>query len=128
MGIDRSHPRGVGRAEARGFPQLRSRHLGPGGGGAAARPLWTGVVKAMSAAQHAAPLLVADVPVVLWLPNHPLLLPVDEDLLALADRVVVDARAFPDTATALDRLASWIEGRREVVDLAWLRLERWRAL
>ena len=79
-------------------------------------------------AQHVAPLLVADVPVILWLPNHPLLLPIDEDLLALADRVVVDARAFPDTTAALERLATWIEKRREVVDLAWLRLERWRAL
>lgn len=83
---------------------------------------------ALRIAQHVAPMLVADVPVVLWLPNHPLLLPVDEDLLALADRVVVDSRAFPEAAAALDRLASWIERRREVVDLAWLRLERWRAL
>jgi len=83
---------------------------------------------ALRIAQHVAPLFVADVPVVLWLPRHPLVLPVDEDLLALADRVVVDARAFPETEAALDRLTSWIESRREVVDLAWLRLERWRAL
>ena len=83
---------------------------------------------ALRVAQHVAPLLRAEVPVVLWLPNHPLLLPVDEDLLALADRVVVDARAFPDTTAALERLVSWMESRREVVDLAWLRLERWRAL
>jgi glucose-6-phosphate dehydrogenase assembly protein OpcA len=55
-------------------------------------------------------------------------LPVDEDLLALADRVVVDARSFPEPEAALERLTSWIESQREVVDLAWLRLERWRAL
>ena len=83
---------------------------------------------ALRIAQHVAPLLVADVPVVLWLPNHPLVLPVDEDLLAIADRVVVDARAFPETGAALERLASWLEQRREIVDLAWLRLERWRSL
>jgi glucose-6-phosphate dehydrogenase assembly protein OpcA len=83
---------------------------------------------ALRVAQHVAPLFVADVPVVLWLPRHPLLLPVDEGLLTMADRVVVDARSFPETEAALDRLTSWIEGRREVIDLAWLRLERWRAL
>src|SRR4029077_11121552 len=79
-------------------------------------------------AQHVAPLLVSDVPVILWLPNHPLLLPVDEDLLALAGGGVVDAHAVPATTAAPQRLASWLESRREVVDLAWLRLERWRAL
>lgn len=83
---------------------------------------------ALRIAQHVAPLFVADVPVVLWLPHHPLLLPVDEDLLSLADRVVVDARSFPETEAALDRMTSWVENHREVVDLAWLRLERWRAL
>jgi glucose-6-phosphate dehydrogenase assembly protein OpcA len=83
---------------------------------------------ALRIAQHVAPLFVADVPVVLWLPNHPLVLPVDEDLLGMADRVVVDARSFPETEAALDRLTSWVESQREVVDLAWLRLERWRAL
>jgi glucose-6-phosphate dehydrogenase assembly protein OpcA len=83
---------------------------------------------ALRIAQHVAPLFVADVPVILWLPHHPLVLPVDEDLLALADRVVVDARSFPEPEAALERLTSWIESQREVVDLAWLRLERWRAL
>jgi len=83
---------------------------------------------ALRIAQHVAPLFVADVPVVLWLPNHPLVLPVDEDLLALADRIVVDARAFPEAGAALDRLSTWMESGRAVVDLAWLRLERWRAL
>jgi glucose-6-phosphate dehydrogenase assembly protein OpcA len=83
---------------------------------------------ALRIAQHVAPLFVADVPVILWLPQHPLLLPVDEDLLALADRVVVDSRSFPETEAALERLTSWIESRREIVDLAWLRLERWRVL
>ncbi|HEV8481811.1 MAG TPA: glucose-6-phosphate dehydrogenase assembly protein OpcA [Candidatus Eisenbacteria bacterium] len=83
---------------------------------------------ALRIAQHVAPLFVADVPVVLWLPNHPLVLPVDEDLLALADRIVVDARAFPEAEAALDKLSTWMESRRAVVDLAWLRLERWRAL
>ena len=90
--------------------------------------LVTGGKATLRVAQHVAPLLVSDVPVVLWLPNHPLLVPVDEDLLSLADRVVVDARAFPDTTAALDRLTSWIDHRRGVVDLAWLRLERWRVL
>jgi glucose-6-phosphate dehydrogenase assembly protein OpcA len=83
---------------------------------------------ALRIAQHVAPLFVADVPVILWLPHHPLVLPVDEDLLALADRVVVDARSFPEPEAALERLTSWIKSQREVVDLAWLRLERWRAL
>jgi glucose-6-phosphate dehydrogenase assembly protein OpcA len=83
---------------------------------------------ALEIAQLVAPLLLPDLPVVLCLPGHPLVLPVDDDLLDLADRVVVDARGFPDTAAALARLGAWIEGRHPVVDLAWLRLERWRAL
>jgi glucose-6-phosphate dehydrogenase assembly protein OpcA len=79
-------------------------------------------------AQVVAPLLVPDLPTVLWLPSHPFQLPVDDDLLGLADRVIVDARSFPDTVAALNRLASWAEKFRVVVDLAWHRLERWRAL
>jgi glucose-6-phosphate dehydrogenase assembly protein OpcA len=78
--------------------------------------------------QLVAPLLVPDVPVVLWLPRHPTLLPVDDDLLGLVDRIVVDARNFPDAESALVQLGAWMERRRTVVDLAWLRLERWRCL
>lgn len=83
---------------------------------------------ALRVAQIVAPLLVSDVPVMLWLPGHPLQVPVDDDLLSLVDRVIVDAHCFPDAGSCLGRLTAWRGGPSGVVDLAWLRLERWRSL
>jgi len=130
------HPSRVILVRSRSGPEKVSAHISilchPSDGGrqlcSEQIQLVTAGKTALRIAQHVAPLFVADVPVVLWLPRHPLLLPVDEDLLAMADRIVVDARSFPETEAALDRMTSWLESRREVVDLAWLRLERWRAL
>lgn len=70
------------------------------------------------------PFTIADLPVVAWLPTR--LPPLDDPLVAGADRVVVDTKelrdvdAFPEVAALVRRLP--------VVDLSWVRLEPWREI
>jgi glucose-6-phosphate dehydrogenase assembly protein OpcA len=66
-------------------------------------------------------LVVPDLPCVLWLPDPGEVR--DPALLERASHVVLDTGA---DAAALDRAAGLVE-RTRVSDLAWIRLERWRA-
>jgi glucose-6-phosphate dehydrogenase assembly protein OpcA len=77
------------------------------------------------------PLLIHDLPVVLWWPDDP---PLGRgqfaDLAAEVDRVLVDSGAFRDDgASRLTALAQIVaEGRLRVLDVGWLRLALWREL
>jgi glucose-6-phosphate dehydrogenase assembly protein OpcA len=70
-----------------------------------------------------APLLVSDLPTVLWLPEPRSEVP-DLNLLERAQYVLVDSAA--GGSTELRKLAK-LAGRVRVHDLAWGRLEYWRA-
>jgi glucose-6-phosphate dehydrogenase assembly protein OpcA len=69
------------------------------------------------------PLVVTDLPTLLWSPHghHD----VEEELLALSQAVLVDSVDEPVAAEALDRACALSE-RAYVVDLAWLRSTPWR--
>jgi glucose-6-phosphate dehydrogenase assembly protein OpcA len=69
-----------------------------------------------------APLLVADLPTVLWLPDPDFGDP-DPGLIARALHVVLDSG---ETEEGLE-VAARIAERRPICDLAWIRIERWRA-
>jgi glucose-6-phosphate dehydrogenase assembly protein OpcA len=85
---------------------------------------------ANAVAQQIAPLLLPDLPRIVWVPRDPLTVPVTSDLLTLADRLIVDSHQFADAWAALDRIIAWsqVPSAAEIVDLAWIRLARWRAL
>ena len=72
------------------------------------------------------PLLVADLPVILW-SRVPRLFgsPAMNELSRIATRTIVDSAAFPDSAGALRLLAA---SGVALGDLAWTRLTRWREL
>lgn len=75
------------------------------------------------------PLLVSDVPVVVWYPEgEPFGDPLYERLQELADRVVVDTEQFVDPEGGLRRLAALTGGATPASDLAWGRLTIWREL
>lgn len=78
------------------------------------------------------PLLLPDLPVFLWWTGTP---PLDErqfdDLLALADRFIVDSADFARPDVTLPRIARACEsgrGRYGVTDFNWTRLTPWRDL
>src|SRR5262245_19357104 len=75
------------------------------------------------------PLLVPDVPVMLWWPRGE---PFDNSIFArlssLADRVIVDTATFAAPEAGLARLAGLIGGDTAISDLAWTRLTPWREL
>ena len=75
------------------------------------------------AASLLAPLLLSDLPTVLWLPDPDSPIP-DPRLLDRAQQVLVDSTA--DDGDALRRLGELTRSAR-VHDLAWGRLEFWRA-
>jgi glucose-6-phosphate dehydrogenase assembly protein OpcA len=86
-----------------------------------------------SAAHQAAgvvlPLLVADVPVMLWWPRgEPLDDPLFVKLSSLADRIIVDSSTFDDPEAGLARLRRSIDAGLPLSDLAWARLTPWREL
>jgi glucose-6-phosphate dehydrogenase assembly protein OpcA len=79
------------------------------------------------------PLLVPDLPVVLWWTGRPR--PADPVFRrfsgGLADRVLIDSARFRDPAAGLLALARWQEDPRQravISDLAWERLRAWRHL
>lgn len=78
------------------------------------------------------PLLVADLPVVLWWPGDPTLEgPLFERLMDASDRLIVDSRRFSDPVRSFKRLAELSEMRYRGVafnDLNWARLTPWRRL
>jgi len=86
---------------------------------------------ALHLASLVTPLLLPDVPVVLWLTDAP---PLDQalhgDAVEICDRIILDSDAYPnplDTLRALDR-AHEEHGNVPVGDLAWARLLPWREL
>jgi hypothetical protein len=69
------------------------------------------------------PLVVTDLPTLLWSPHgHPEIV---EELLGLAQAVLVDSVDGPDAHEALVRACA-LSGQAYVVDLAWLRSTPWR--
>ena len=69
------------------------------------------------------PLVVAEVPTVVWSPRE-----LDEAvraLVALAEVVLLDSTDVPSPGAGLRRSGGWLEHAR-VVDLAWLRTAPWR--
>jgi glucose-6-phosphate dehydrogenase assembly protein OpcA len=69
------------------------------------------------------PLVVTDVPTVVWSPHgHPEAV---DALLSIAQVVLLDSVDDPDPRVALDRVCELAE-RAYVVDLAWLRTTPWR--
>jgi glucose-6-phosphate dehydrogenase assembly protein OpcA len=85
-------------------------------------------------AQHparvVAPLLIHDLPAVLWWPDDPSFgTKPFREIVGIADRLLVDSGSFPDSGTG--RLAGLAEVVREgvaVSDIGWLRLALWREL
>jgi glucose-6-phosphate dehydrogenase assembly protein OpcA len=77
------------------------------------------------------PLLVPDLPVVLWWRDRP---PASDalfhDLRAAADRLILDSSTMADAARELPELARSLGGARwtRTSDLAWAALTPWRAL
>ena len=77
-----------------------------------------------------APLLIHDLPVVLWWPDDP---PFGSrqfrDIAAECDRLLVDSGTFRDDGTRrLAGMAAAMSGGVAVVDIGWLRLTLWREL
>jgi glucose-6-phosphate dehydrogenase assembly protein OpcA len=75
------------------------------------------------------PLVVADLPVILWCRSPRLLgMPEFRAIAGMATKVVVDSGAMPDAMESLRRMKAAI-GRGVVLgDLAWTRMTRWRAM
>ena len=75
------------------------------------------------------PLLLPDVPVVLWLAGAP---PLDQalhsEVLTVCERIVLDTDAYPDPVKTLHLLANTHRdhGHLPIGDLAWARLLPWR--
>jgi len=78
------------------------------------------------------PLLVPDLPVVLWAPGpQPFAQPLVQRLYRLCDRVIVDSTTFTEPLTELAELATFeqkAKGAPAVSDLGWTRLTPWREL
>ena len=75
------------------------------------------------------PLLVPDVPVVLWWPHgEPFHSPVFERLCVFADRVVIDSATFTQPAHDVAAMAELLDHDYAVSDLVWGRLTSWREL
>ena len=75
------------------------------------------------------PLLIHDLPVTIWWPDEPpLQLPATREMLAAADRLVVDGSSWSGTGLErLRELATLVEtGRLAVTDFALVRQSRWR--
>jgi glucose-6-phosphate dehydrogenase assembly protein OpcA len=80
-------------------------------------------------ASLAAPLLIPDLPVILWWPGRPEFdSPLFNDLCELADRLIVDTdEGFDDTdLTRLLGVARRTTARASIGDLNWARLIAWR--
>ncbi|HKA02349.1 MAG TPA: glucose-6-phosphate dehydrogenase assembly protein OpcA [Candidatus Solibacter sp.] len=75
------------------------------------------------------PLVVSDLPVILWCRSPRLIQMAEfEDLARLATRVVVDSAAFADAKQAMARLVQEQSRGLWVADLTWTRLTRWREM
>src|SRR6266851_7971513 len=75
------------------------------------------------------PLVVADLPVILWFrPPRLLASPALKDLARIATKTIIDSTIFADARTALERLSRAAASGRCWGDLSWTRLTRWREL
>jgi glucose-6-phosphate dehydrogenase assembly protein OpcA len=75
------------------------------------------------------PLVVADLPVILWSrPPRLLANPAWRDLSRIATKTIIDSAPFPDQRDALQRIARATASGLLLADLAWTRLTRWREL
>jgi glucose-6-phosphate dehydrogenase assembly protein OpcA len=75
------------------------------------------------------PLVVADLPVILWSrPARLLASPAWRDLSRIATKTIIDSAPFPDRRESLQRIASATASGSLLADLAWTRLTRWREL
>jgi glucose-6-phosphate dehydrogenase assembly protein OpcA len=85
-------------------------------------------------AQHPArmvtPLLIHDLPVVLWWPDEPSFgTKPFREIVAVADRLLVDSGSFGESGTGrLVGLAEVVRDGVAVSDIGWLRLSLWREL
>jgi hypothetical protein len=84
--------------------------------------------RAKAPASVVEPLLVSDLPVFLrWRGEPPWGAPELEQLVAVADRLIVDSTEWDDLPHAYTHLAGLFE-RTAVSDIAWARTSRWRSL
>ena len=75
------------------------------------------------------PLLMPDVPVMVWVPRgEPSELDPSGRLTRLADRLIVDSATFADASAARRRLLAIAAKGTHISDLAWGRLTPWREL
>jgi glucose-6-phosphate dehydrogenase assembly protein OpcA len=82
--------------------------------------------RASAPASVVMPLLVSDLPVFLrWRGPLPFGAPELDQLVGVADRLVVDSREWPDVRAGLARLPELFD-RIAVSDIAWARTEPWR--
>ncbi len=72
------------------------------------------------------PLLLPELPVVIWYPTSAPQELATCDMRVLSDRLIVDSTAAEDPIAAVHRLAA--EHGAGTTDMAWTRLTRWRAL
>ena len=73
------------------------------------------------------PLIVSDLPVVLWCRSERVArLPVFRQLSAFAARLIVDVREFRGSRDALSWLSDLSRSAPGVTDLSWARVTRWR--
>ncbi|HXV58664.1 MAG TPA: glucose-6-phosphate dehydrogenase assembly protein OpcA [Gaiellaceae bacterium] len=83
--------------------------------------------RAAAPASVVLPLLVSDLPVFLrWRGPLPFGAPELEELVGVADRLIVDSREWPDARAGLEALPRLFDGIA-VSDIAWARTLRWRA-
>ena len=84
--------------------------------------------RAKAPASVVSPLLISDLPVFCrWRGEPPFGSPELDQLVAIADRLIVDSTEWEDLPYAYTRLAELFE-RTAVSDIAWARTARWRAL
>lgn len=75
------------------------------------------------------PLLVPDLPVILWWPNgDPFTSQLFPRLCELTDRLVIDSATSPAPLQTLLRLHSLLDQRSSIGDMVWGRLTAWREL
>lgn len=72
------------------------------------------------------PLLLPELPVVIWWPKRCPDQPWDCDFRGLSSRLIVDSMALPDSLDRVHRLAA--NHHPGITDLSWTRLTKWRAM
>lgn len=73
------------------------------------------------------PLIVADLPVILWCRSPRLTqMPEFRDIAKVATRVVIDSAAGANATDTIRRIADAVRRGMVLADLAWTRLTRWR--